>query len=261
MSGTKRIVDRAFGGALVAAIAAFVVMALASGVRAQATTDSKASFRQLQLGYVALDAGDFDAAIEHYSQALDLAKGDEQRFNALFGLGSAALEIERFDDAREALEAAHELRPNEVRATFLLGLTCRLQGDYDRAVIYLAEAAVRDPELTQAMVELAIAYGALERHRDAERVCREVLEREPDNLDALLGLAVALYHQDKNRDAVVQFRRVLELDPENVRAHYGLGLALYYAGDRDGAMDEVAYLEKRAPDLAAELEEVVSPGF
>lgn len=230
-----------------------VLVLLPVAAPASLEADAQESFRLLQLGYVALDSGDFEAAAQHYGRARDLARGEEQLFNALFGFGSAALELERLSEAREAFETARELRPGEVGATFLLGVTCRRQGDLDQAVVYLAEAAARDPELTQALVELGIAYGALERHADAERVCRKALAQDPQNTEAMLGLAVALFHQDANEAAVEQFRQLLELDPDNVRAHYGLGLALVFADDRSGAMEELRYLNEHAPELGADL--------
>lgn len=239
--------------------ALLMVAALSGFSSAETDADRSESFRQLQLGYVALDSGEFETAAEHYGRARELALGEEQLFNASFGFGSAALELTRLDEAREAFETAHELRPGEAGVTFLLGVTCRRQGELEMAVKYLAEAAVREPELTQALVELGIAYGALERHADAERVCREVLEREPQNIEAMLGLAVALFHQDENQAAADQFRDVLELDPENIRAHYGLGLALVFVKDRPGAMDELRYLNEHAPDLGAELYSWIFP--
>ena len=220
---------------------------------------AKEAFRELQLGYVALDQRDLESAIDHYTKARELAVGDTQRFNALFGLGSAALELGRLDEARAVFEEAHELKPGEVGATFMLGLTCRRQGELANAVTFLAEAAARDPELTQALVELGIAYGALERHADAERVCREALKKDPENIEARLGLAVALFHQDKNEAAVVQFREALERDDTNVRAHYGLGLALVYTGDRNGAIEEIIFLNSHAPELGADLHGWVYP--
>lgn len=244
--------DRRIPGFLIHAVVSALVM-LPVAASADLEADAEESFRQLQLGYVALDGGDFEAAARHYGRARDLARGEEQLFNALFGFGSAALELERLDGAREAFEAAHELRPGEAGATFLLGVTCRRQGDLDQAVVYLAEAAARDPELTQALVELGIAYGALGRHADAERVCRKALEQDPQSTEAMLGLAVALFHQDANEAAVEQFRQLLELDPDNIRAHYGLGLALVFAQDRPGAMEELRYLNEHAPELGDEL--------
>ena len=240
-------------------IVVLVILAAAPVVRAELGGQENEAFRELQLGYVALDQRDFESAIGHYTKARDLASGDEQRFNALFGLGSVALELGRLDEARVVFEEAHALKPGEVAATYMLGVTCRRLGEMDAAVTYLAEAAARDPDLTQALVELAIAYGALERHADAEKVCREVLVSDPENIEAQLGLAVALFHQDKNEDAVSQFREILELDPDSVRAHYGLGLALVFAGDREGAIEEVVYLNSHAPELGDDLYQWVFP--
>jgi len=245
--------------AVLSAITLIAILASAPPVSAGMDERAKEAFRELQLGYVALDEGDWETAIVHYEKARDLALGDEQRYNALFGLGSAVLELGRFDQARAVFEEAHELKPGEVECTFMLGVTCRRQGDLKNAVTYLAEAAARDPEFTQAFVELGITYGALDRHADAQRICQEALRNDPENTEARLGLAVALYHQDDYAAAILQFREVLDRDPENIRAHYGLGLALFFDGDREGAKKEIIYLNSRAPDLGSDLYEWVFP--
>ena len=239
-----------------------LVLAMGFPTSSSATGDAQAApdaFRELQLGYVAFDAGDFEGAMSHYAKALEGARGVEQRFNALLGLGSAAFELERYDEAMAAFEEAHSLKPGEVGATFSLGVTCRKMGELERAVTLLAEAAIREPGQVDPLVELGIAYGALGRHRDAERVCRDALDIDPDHVEARLGLAVALFHQDLNAEAAVEFRRVLERQPDNPRAHYGLGLALLYAGDRQGAVDEIIELEKLSPKLSDELHGWVFP--
>lgn len=236
-----------------------LILAIVPAVNGTSEEPPPNAFRELQLGYLALDRGEFESAMSHYARARDLASGEEQRFNAVFGLGSAALEIGRLDEARSAFEEAHELRPAEAGATLMLGVTCRRQGDLDLAVTYLAEAAVRDSDLTQALVELGIAYAAQERHADAERVCREALVKDPDNIEARIGLAVALFHQDENEAAAVEFREALELDPDDLRAHYGLGLALAFSGDSEGAIEEIIYLNSRSPELAADLHRWVYP--
>lgn len=235
------------------------VAALMMPVTAANSGDSRAAFRSLQEGYVALDSGDWKAALEHYRRAGELAVGDEQRFNAAVGYGTAALELGRLDEARQAFENAHQLRPTETDATILLGIVCRRQGDLEAAVGHFADAAVRDPESVQALIELGVAYAELERHVDAERVCRRALEIDEDDVEARLGLAVALYHQDRVEEAVTEFRHVLELQPDNVRAHYGLGLALLYSGDRAGAMNELRYLNEHAPELGDELFKWIYP--
>ena len=253
---------RCAGGRTLGLLSFLLIAAIPASVPlAWSTPDGgpKEAFRELQLGYVALDQRDFESAIGHYTKARDLAIGDEQRFNALFGLGSAALELGRLDEARAVFEEAHELKPGEVGATYMLGLTCRHQGELGDAVTFLAEAAARDPDFTPALLELGIAYGALERHADAERVCRDVLAKEPESIDARLGLAVALFHQDHNEAAVIEFREVLDRDPGNLRAHFGHGLALVFTGDRDGAVEEILYLNSQAPELAAELHKWVFP--
>ena len=238
-----------------ARLAVSVLLVLAAGVATVAGQEegAKTAFRALQLGYVALDRGDFETAMRHYEKAAGLARGDEERFQALLGYGTAAFELGRYEQARQALEEAHGVKPVDPAATLTLGVVCRRQGALDAAVTYLADAATRDPEMIEALIELGVAYGALERHSDAEIVCRDALEIDPQNTEARLGLAVALFHQDKNQAALTEFNAVLENEPDNVRAHYGLGLALLYSGDRDGAIEEIGFLNQHAPELADDL--------
>jgi tetratricopeptide (TPR) repeat protein len=253
-NGGRRCVRTARLGIIVS-----LILSTAPLVGAGMEERAKEAFRELQLGYVALDEGAFETAIVHYEKARDLSLGDEQRYNALFGLGSAVLELGRLDRARAIFDEAHELKPGEVECTFMLGVTCRRQGDLSAAVTYLAEAAARDPNFTQAFVELGITYGALERHADAQRICQDVLTVDPENIEARLGVAVALFHQDENTASVREFREVLDRDPENIRAHYGYGLALFFEGDREGAKKEIIYLNSHAPELGSDLYEWVFP--
>jgi tetratricopeptide (TPR) repeat protein len=238
-----------------------MIFVIACTMISDASQDEQAqnSFRALQLGYVALDAGDFDGAMHHYQRALDLAETREHRFNALLGYGSAAYELGRYDQARQVLEQAHAIKPEDAETTFTLGVVCRRLGELETALTYLSEAAVRDPTSIPALVEMGIAYGELERHEDAERVCRRALALDEGNIEARLGLAVALYHQDKNDQAAAVFREVLEAEPDNVRAHFGLGLALLFSGDREGAIREVVFLNKHSRELADELHEWIFP--
>jgi tetratricopeptide (TPR) repeat protein len=253
VSNNSNLDEAGWIGRVWSVCAVVTVSVVASWVAAAADVSPTTAVRELQLGYVAFDRGDFESAMAHYRSALDLAKGVEQRFNANLGLGSAAFELGRLDEARTALEEAHRLKPAEAGATFTLGVVCRRLGDLDRAAQLLAEAAVRAPDMTVAFVELGIVYGAMGRHAEAERVCREAIELEPDNLEARLGLAVALFHQDEHEPAVTEFETILASEPGNIRAHYGLGLALLYSGDRDGAINQLVYLKEHAPDLADEL--------
>ncbi|HSN54011.1 MAG TPA: hypothetical protein VLT32_05040, partial [Candidatus Sulfomarinibacteraceae bacterium] len=75
------------------ALAAALVLASATGSASDGAPaqPTPTAFRELQLGYLAIEAGDPEAAMGHYAAALERARGDEQRFNALLGLGSAAL--------------------------------------------------------------------------------------------------------------------------------------------------------------------------
>jgi tetratricopeptide (TPR) repeat protein len=70
--------------------------------------------------------------------------------------------------------------------------------------------------------------------REAEALCRQLLEREPANAAALHLLGV-LAHQAGHPEAVDLISRAVALEPDNGEFHYNLGVALQTLGRADEA--------------------------
>jgi Tfp pilus assembly protein PilF len=120
-----------------------------------------------------LALGEPDAAERAFRRELDLNVND---FEANLQMGHIRRNAQKLDDAAIYLERANTIRPGDLTARQLLA-SLRLQtGKTDEAVVML-EAIVKDaPELIEAHVQLATAYGRLKRTADAQRE-REIIDR------------------------------------------------------------------------------------
>ena len=121
------------------------------------------SLDALKRGYFASEQGQHEEAYTHYQNALENASTSELRFQAYVGLGSTAAALGRLDAARENFEQALALRPNNAETLFSLGLVAKKQDRFQEAASLFANAAVRDPSLSEAMVELGVVYEILGR--------------------------------------------------------------------------------------------------
>lgn len=74
------------------------------------------------------------------------------------------------------------------------------------------------------------------RIRDAEAICRVVLEAEPDNADALHLLGVAARQGGRPKEAVELIKRALALNPRQPNYVSNLGTALEASGEKDSAL-------------------------
>jgi Tfp pilus assembly protein PilF len=120
-----------------------------------------------------LALGEPEAAERAFRRELDLNVND---FEANLQMGHIRRNAQRLDDASIYLERANTIRPGDLTARQLLA-SLRLQtGKTDEAVVML-EAIVKDaPEMIEAHVQLATAYGRLKRTADAQRE-REIIDR------------------------------------------------------------------------------------
>lgn len=207
----------------------------------------------LRAGFIALDEGNFGAAVERYREALAAASGDEQRFQALFGLGAALDGLGDRDEACERFTGAVAVRPENPSARHSRATVCAAAGRLEVAIGDLEWLAARVPDDVDARHELLVAYAAAGDHARSAAAARQLLGVHPDDLSARLALGVALYHLGDYRAAVTELERVVAAQPANGRARFALGLALLYAGDRPRALEQYALLKESAPDLAVEL--------
>jgi tetratricopeptide (TPR) repeat protein len=137
-------------------------------------------------GRRAYDAGQFDAAADAFTNALEAAPSS---VTARVNLGTALVQLRRDADAVPHFREALRLSPSEPGvAEALIGALVRLGRDQD-AIDAFSRASSYRPDDEGSLVGLAILLAARERFREAVTVLEDAHQRFPDRTATATTLA------------------------------------------------------------------------
>jgi len=142
-------------------------------------------YAYLNAGVALSDAGETNAAIEHYRAAL-------------------------------------EVKPNYALAHYNLGVLLHDSGDLRGAAQHYNAALHYAPRMDDAWVRFGILAGELGQLNVAEQSFRQALSVNPSNEAAHVNLALVLENRGDLRTATEHFRQALQLAPQDERARQGL---------------------------------------
>jgi tetratricopeptide (TPR) repeat protein len=163
-------------------------------------------------GVTASRAGNHDAAIAKFNEALVLAPAC---FDCQFNIGVAYMAKKDDKAAEDAWKKAIEMKPDYSEALNALSTLYNNQKRFDEAAAMSAKAATGGG-----------AGGA----------------------DATFNQGIILWNQGKIADAKVKFEETLKLNPSHTDAHYQLGMALLNEGKLPEAVAEFESYVKLAPE-------------
>src|SRR5213596_881293 len=183
------------------------------------------------------------SSIRYYEQALKL---DPNYALAYCGLADTYAYMggvmmpskEAVAKEKEFAQKALELDPELPEAH--LSLACAFGGAFDwrNAQIEFDRAIELNPNLAWAYEIYAWFLGGLGRLDEAIAKDKKAIELDPLNSFFQSALAYYLYHARRYDDAIVQIRKTLELDPTSTLARHWLGCCLLWKGDTAGAIAE-----------------------
>ena len=170
----------------------------------------------------------FESARDLLEQALSLYPQDEEeeRSSALCELGNAHRGLGQPEEAAERYRQALTLDPTHDDARFNLGLVYADLDDWERALSTFDIALQLQPEDVDALVERGTVLAALGRHDEALGAYESALVIDPNRPDALLGMGRAYYSLSLHDHAVEFCRRAVAAIPEDGWAWYGLAVSL-----------------------------------
>ncbi len=245
------------------------------------------------LGVIAIQSGQFDAAVEWIGKALAIAPDDaEARFNlavALNALGrredaiaqyrrvvelnpthadahyNMATALHALDQPRDAIACYRDAiaaRPDFVNAHNNLGVLLQQYGQLDDAIASFARALSLAPAHAESHFNLANAHKQQGRLDDAVAGYRQALALDPGFAEAMDNLGVALQERGELHDAVAWYRRALELRPNWAETLGNLGTALHELGQSDNALDAflAALHIRETPEIRAGFAQCIADG-
>ena len=135
---------------------------------------------------------------------------------------------EKSDQAREFLNHALQLDPNDWRAYMELAQNDFKAANYQQATANFEQALKLDPDNLDALDDLGGAYHMLGRDDDAAAALQRALEIRPD-ADTYTNLGTIRFYQGRYPDAVVSFEKAVALGANRYERWGNLGDAYRWA--------------------------------
>ncbi|MGA3023363.1 MAG: tetratricopeptide repeat protein [Bryobacteraceae bacterium] len=191
----------------------------------------------LSYGSVFFQRGYFDQAEAAFRLAL---RDDPSSAEALYGLGSVYLKLERASEARASFERAAKLpagypetRPNAFNN---LGLLATRGGRTGEAIGYFQEALRVSPDHLIALQNLGNAYRQQKRWEEARKTLERALAVGPRDPDVNYSLGMVFAQTGDTERAYQYLRRALQLRPVYPEALNNLGVLCLRTERRDEAV-------------------------
>lgn len=180
------------------------------------------------------------AARKQFAEALARDPGD---IRALVALGRVEIAEGQFLAARDALQKAVTLRPDDAVIHFWLGEAHARLGDVAEAIARYERSRELDPANLDTHRALAGLYAGQRRYGAAAKELAIVVEGEPKNLEAVFLLAACLRAAGKPVDAVGAYASAAPRFPTESRLHKFRGDLLTELGE--GGQAALAYAEAK----------------
>ena len=159
-------------------------------------------------------------------------------------LGVARLEQFDYPAAVAAFREALEKQPDLSIARLNLAIALFYAGDLPAARREAEAAASRLTSAPQPPFVLGLIAKAENRGADAVAAFTRVLELDPSDPGGATQLGQILLQDRKYTEALARFQAAIDAEPYNVTAAYGLAMALTRAGDRERGADAMARFQK-----------------
>jgi len=175
--------------------------------------------------------GDYAAAAAAYQEIVDRTPGDWQ---AQYRLGLSLIEIDRPGDARESLEVANNLKPNDPAIRDALARAMYEQGASTELFAYLRSRA-NETRATRDYLQMA-RYAMLEEDYDlAELALRTAIEVDAGrSVEPHLEMAALQSQLGRNATAGMHLRAAQEIDPADPRVREALRRSSVQTTQADG---------------------------
>jgi tetratricopeptide (TPR) repeat protein len=167
------------------------------------------------LGMLAAQAGDSDAAIRNLRQALQLNPGNVV---ALDNLGNVYRHAGQWAEAQAMFESALKADPSDADASYGLGMVFAQQNDTDSAYRFLERAIELRPGYPDALNNLGVLYVRTNRRAEAGRVFADCIAGNPDYDQCYLNLVKLLVVEGDTEKAKTILRQLLGRLPDHALA-------------------------------------------
>ena len=216
-----------------------------------------------QLGVAHHLLGEKDKALDMYKKALMLVPSKEIEYmissvqnppkklspqQILLREANAFLKLNKIDEAQFILKKALQKYPSDAELLYLMALSFRQAKDPKKALPFLQQAIMIDPEKALYYNDLGMIFHDMQDHKKAIAFYKRAIARNPEYAIAYSNMGVAYKRLEQIPEAIEAYREAIILEPTFAAAHNNLGNLLRFTGDIEGAKRHLKKALELVPD-------------
>ncbi len=184
---------------------------------------------------------------------LDAKEKSPKSFSIFYTLGTAYLQLGKFEDAIQTLAEGLKLETKHAPMLVSMGDALAQSGKHEQALQHYTASLGIDDTNPVVYYKMAQACTKLGRGTDAITHLRKSISLRPDFPEALNDLAYQLGEQGSFDEAIKVYRESVRAKPADASAHYNLGVMLSKANRLSDAATELTEAVRLKPDYGEAL--------
>jgi len=147
------------------------------------------------IGEIHFSDQEWEKAYTAYEVLIDLAPSNPKldEFECALRFGISAVKTNRYQEAIKGFLIARKIKNDHFEINYNLGYICYQQKDYEKAIPFLKQAILSDPENLLAQRYMGFSLHKAHRYRDALPYLKKALDLQPDDKEALFAMAECLF--------------------------------------------------------------------
>ena len=194
-----------------------------------------------EFGKVCLERNLLVDAVPALAKAVAL-KPDQDSY--VYVLASANVAGENLPKAASLFVQLQQKHPHDPILNYAVGAVYYLQSKYSEAESSLKQSLAAQPDQVAASYYLGLTYDAIGDDDQAVPIFRDLLKRHPQHAPSYVKLGGILLRQHQYEEAEQDLERAISLDPGSVEAHYQLSMLLRHFGKTAESESELAESRK-----------------
>ena len=188
-------------------------------------------------------------ALDDFDKAIQLGYDEPHAYSSR-GMFHAA--VGNFDKAIEdyTTALARDKEGTDIAPLFNRAAVYMTLQQYDNAVADYDAVITKQPELTSAYGQRAVAHKLAGNLDDAISDFDKAIEISPRNVSALMGRGFIYFQKRQHQRAAADFSAVIEIEPRAAAAYNNRGFNLQRIGKEAKALDDFDKAIELAPDYA-----------
>jgi tetratricopeptide (TPR) repeat protein len=203
------------------------------------------------LGYILFKEHNPKSSLAEYTEGAKYRKPSAYDLEAV---GGDYVLLHDYADADKWFSKSVEWDPGNLQALYYLGRAKYNENRFEEAVSIFIQCLKLDPKSVKAEDNLGLSYEGLGRVEDAMAAYRTAISWEmresTNNSGPYIDLGTLLVNNGRSSEAIPYLTKALQISPEDIRAHRELGKAYLHLNQLEKAQAELEKSVQLAPQSA-----------